>query len=40
MVEIFSGLTICDVGTSTVDSETEVASLDDDATSGTPTVSL
>jgi hypothetical protein len=24
MVEIFSGLTICDVGTSTVDSETEV----------------
>jgi hypothetical protein len=40
MVEIFSGLTICDVGTSTVDSETEVASLDDDATSGTPTVSV
>lgn len=40
MAEIFSGLTICDGGTSTVDSETEVASLDDDATSGTPTVSV
>jgi hypothetical protein len=40
MAEIFSGLTICDVGTSTVDSETEIASLDDDAASGTPTVSV
>jgi hypothetical protein len=38
MAGVFSSLTIRDVGTSTVDSETEVTSLDDYAASGTPTV--